>query len=156
MKFIKVLFEYMYIVITSILVGGLFAYYGKEDKVSMATFLLFVFLLSLACLILLQRYVIENNSKVKLPKLMSIVSERYIFEKSSIFAQNSLVAFYHIEDIEEYLGFGYVESVIDNKNLQVIKVNLKRGIKDDYLIKNKKRIMLKPTIPYGEWNKLVK
>lgn len=58
-----------------------------------------------------------------LPKLKAIANDKYIFEPSPLFSSQSSVSLYLIDDYEQLVGIGYVESVLQEKRtLQVVIV----------------------------------
>src|SRR5690606_28726016 len=83
------------------------------------------------------------------PRLRTIKNDKYIFDPSPLFSNQSLVSVYLIDDYEELVGIGYVESVLQNTHmLQVIIMNYYAGYDLNKIENQRGRITLKPSIPY--------
>jgi hypothetical protein len=151
-KFVQFVFEYSIFVVVAFGFGMILWLFPPDKIISIAWFIAIIFPL-VALLLMLFRHIgleaLKNKDSVmKLPRLKLIQEGRYIFEPSTLFADQSLVALYYIDEIERYVGYGYVESVIsDTQNLQVIISELTGTCDEKFLTSHKKQIVLKPSIP---------
>ncbi len=146
----KKIFEFFYALITVLGISFAFWYFEKDDTINVTTFFIWLFPMMFTILFLLQNIIImvKIDRKVLLPKLKAIQSERLIFDNSDLFSYDTLVSLYLVEEIEEFIGYGYVEIITQKNKLQISILGLKDGITEEDLKRNKNRIILKPSIPH--------
>lgn len=95
--------------------------------------------------------IIMQKNKINLPRLKSIKGDKYIFEESKLFDAYSYVSMYYIDEEQEKLALGYVESIISNTQKLQVKLidNISPEIKDK--INNyRNKIFIKPTLTINE------
>lgn len=158
-KLVKATFEYLSFIITTIGFGVILWIYPSDFKVSIVLFVIVTFPLSIFTLMLLRYIFIDmlknKDSANKLPCLKLVSDDRYIFEPSQLFASQSLVSIYHIDEIESCVGYGYIETVMSNtNNLQVIIYGFTGGYDAEKIKSNKKQIILKPSITKSMMNQV--
>lgn len=158
-KILDFIGQYIIALISVIISGVLFWNFSPDDTVSIKLFMWFVIPLGLCVVVgipqLIKYWSAEKEASIDLPHLILIKDNRYIFSPSELFSFQAAVSLYVKDDVERYIGYGKVESVISNsKNLQVIIEDLENDYTMDFLTKNKKNIILKPTIPFEQIQKL--
>ncbi|HRK98637.1 MAG TPA: hypothetical protein PLE43_09210 [Alphaproteobacteria bacterium] len=125
--------------------------YKPGDLIPVQTFLFLTMPLAIITVFLIEHIVTERLSPkpVILPRLRAIANDKYLFEPSPLFSNLSWVSLYLIDDYEQLVGIGYVESVLqEKKTLQVVIAEFHADY-DPAQIQNKKnRIVLKPSVPY--------
>ena len=144
--------------VTIVFAAGFFFWsYAPGDQISMKFFAWFVFPLAILSLLLL-KFIVKNFSEVgqkKLPKLRAIVGDNYIFEANPLFAQQTCASLYYCDEHEELVAFGRVDTVLDGNNLLQVKlISYFNGYNEEKIKDCKKRIVLKPTMPYSEFTVL--
>ena len=157
-KILEFLSQYIIALISVTITGVLFWAFSPDDTVSIKVFMCFVIPLGLYAIITIPQQVnfwYTDNTVINLPHLKLIKDNRHIFEPSELFSSQAAVSLYIKDDIERYIGFGKIETIISqSNNLQVVISEIEKQYTDDFLIKNRKNIILKPTIPYQEIEKL--
>jgi len=153
-KLVKFVSDYLTLSFLTIGGGIVFWLYKPAEQVSIVYMVAACLVLGLLVIMLIQHILIgvinSNKQGIKLPKLLTITSEKFIFEPSALFSTQSAVAIYSLGDVEVFIGVGYVETVIStSSNLQVIPINLDSYLNydKDKFIRERSSIVLKPTIP---------
>lgn len=94
---------------------------------------------------------IVQKNRINLPRLKSVKGDKYIFEESKLFDANSYVSVYYIDEEQEKLALGYVESIISNT--QKLQVKLIENISQEIMDKinnYRNKIFIKPTLTTNE------
>lgn len=111
----------------------------------MTTIIVFLFKLLWTTISIIQK------NRINLPRLKSVKGDKYIFEESKLFDTCSYVSIYYIDEEQEKLALGYVESVISNTQKLQVKLidDISQEIKDK--INNyRSKIFIKPTLTINE------
>ncbi len=158
-KILDFLAQYIIALISVIITGILFWAFSPEDTVSITVFMSCVIPLGIYVIVTIPKqieYWNANNKEINFPHLMMVKEKRYIFEPSELFSHQAAVSLYIKDEIERYIGYGRIETVISHSNnLQVVISEIEEHYSDNFLIKNKKNIIIKPTIPYQEIDRLM-
>lgn len=126
--------------------------YKPGDLIPVQTFLFLTMPLAIIAVFLIEHIVTErlNPKLVILPRLRAIVNDKYLFEPSPLFSNLSWVSLYLVDDYEQLVGIGYVESVLqEKKTLQVIIVEFHANYDQSQIQSKKNQIVLKPSVPYS-------
>lgn len=117
---------------------------GKiNGKIYIIVILFLIIIIMILIKLFFTTLMIIDKHKKLIPTLKNIKSGKYIFEPSELFATNMPVSLYYIDDIEEHIGLGYVETVITRSKCLQVKITKING-EDSFFIKNKDKIILKP------------
>ncbi len=147
------LWEHFILIFTIIIPIWVAWYPGKFDKLDSKIYLTFIIiiLVTLAVSIKFNYTIYKHFSKQnnRLPKLINIKGEYYIFEPCDFFSSQSIVTFHFKGDTEQCIGIGDLETVIsDSKKLQVrLKTIINKSFDKRFIEKNKGKIVLKPSVP---------
>lgn len=125
--------------------------YDPNESIPLKYFALSL-LASIGIIVYLIDYILQvartNKIALPLPRLQKVINNRYIFEPSPIFSNRLWVSLYLVDECEEIVAVGYVESVLVTQTLQVVITEFQSGYNQRKIQKNKYRIVLKPSIPY--------
>lgn len=89
-----------------------------------------------------------KQSNPVLPRLILVKDNKYIFEASELFSSQAAVSLFYVDEIEQYMGFGLIETVHSvTGRLQVTVIKFEESFNELYAKRNKRNVVLKPTIP---------
>lgn len=121
-----------------------------------------VFIFYCTCIVI---YAVNKTSKkpvvYKLPEVKSVIHNPeliILIEKNEIFAMHSLVAIsfrVEEEEIEHFLGIGYIQTINEQGNMQIVFKKAKTAQYPARIIKNlsntnRKSIVIRPTISISD------
>ena len=115
--------NYLLTIVFVLGVGFFFWFFEPTEIVSMKLYFWSVLPLAILALLLIKAVVthLQEVKSIHLPRLRTVVQEKYLFEASPIFSSQSFVSLYFSDEHEELIGIGYVETVIQDKGtLQVV------------------------------------
>ena len=132
--------------------------YEPEDLISVQAFFFLTMPFAIITVFLIEHIIIERLSPkpVILPRLKAIANNKYLFEPSPLFSNLSWVSLYLIDNYEQLVGIGYVESVLqEKKTLQVVITEFHADYDPAQIQKKKSQIVLKPSVlfPYAQFVK---
>lgn len=118
-------------------------------KVFITIIILLFITLSYVIKLLITTINMITNNYTSLPKLKTIQRERLIFTPSDLFAPQTSVAIYFKDDIEEFIAYGTIETIVTTtRYIQVIIEDFVSNKWDITRIEEvKDKIIIKPTIP---------
>ena len=143
-KILKFLSQYIVALISVVVTGILFWQLSPEDTISAEVFVYIVVPLCLYVIVTFPqqiKYWSKQDLDRELPKLKAIKDGICLFGAS---------------DYEKMIGYGKVETIkSDNGMLQIIVSEFNDGYDFEFMSKNRKNIILKPTCPYEKIMALV-
>ncbi len=117
-------------------------------------YIVFIFTLTTMIIYLIKLFfntiMIIEKQKIILPKLKLIKDNYYIFEPCELYSPQMYVSLYYCSNnLEKFIGYGIIETVISNTNNLQVKIIEFQGenIDNDFCLKNKVNIFLKPSVP---------
>lgn len=97
--------------------------------------------------------IVQENKQV-FPKLIKIKKHRLLFSASSIFTHQSVVSIYNKNDIEEFVGYGHIETITTDEVIQVIVDEYNNEWNETQVESNKNNIILRPSLPINMLNEV--
>lgn len=126
--------------------------YQPSDSISAKLFMLFVIPLGLYTILTIPyliKYWLDTDKNVKLPKLKIVQDGICMFDASDLFSSGCFVSIFYVDDYEKMIGYGKVDTIkSDNGILQVTVSEFGQGYDYQFMLKNRKNIVLKPTCPF--------
>lgn len=151
-KILRFLSQYIVALISVIVTGILFWKLSPEDTISAEVFVYTIVPLGLYMIVTFPqqiKYWSKQDLGRELPKLKAIKDDICLFSSSDLFSTGCFVSIFYLDDYEKMIGYGKVETVkSDNGMLQIIVSEFNDGYDFEFMSKNRKNIILKPTCPY--------
>lgn len=158
-KILRFLSQYIVALISVIVTGILFWKLSPEDTISAEVFVYTIVPLGLYMIVTFPqqiKYWSKQDLGRELPKLKAIKDDICLFSSSDLFSTGCFVSIFYLDDYEKMIGYGKVETVkSDNGMLQIIVSEFNDGYDFEFMSKNRKNIILKPTCPYEKIMTLV-
>lgn len=158
-KILKFLSQYIVALISVVVTGILFWKLSPEDTISAEVFVYIVVPLCLYVIVTFPqqiKYWSKQDLDRELPKLKAIKDGICLFGASDLFSTGCFVSIFYLDDYEKMIGYGKVETIkSDNGMLQIIVSEFNDGYDFEFMSKNRKNIILKPTCPYEKIMALV-
>lgn len=125
---------------------------SNVDNISSRIYITIIIVLFLIVAIVVKLLIttinIVNQKQILLPRLRTVQNNRLVFDPSEIFSSQAVVSIYYKDEIEQYIGNGWIESVISGtKYLQVIVDDYVENWDKTKVLQNKGKIILKPSLP---------
>lgn len=151
-KILNFLSQYFISAISIALTGVLFWAFSPDDSISVKTFMWYVIPLGLYAIIAIPqqfKYWEKAHEVQELPTLKIIKDGICIFTPSSLFSQGCFVSVFYLDEYEKMIGYGKVDTIIhETKLLQVSISEFNENYNLEFMTKNRKNIILKPTCPF--------